>query len=223
MCHTDFMKKSLLLFAPLLICFASCGKVTFGYTNDVHSAGFDYSTSNQQNATSYTYFPGDAFNTSENSAAHLTFDSGSSASNMAKEDINSLITSDVPGVFNEVNDASWVGVKKDTALFIGANSSYVDGYLTLSFNVMVKYVVVQACPYYTGEIVGFTDRVEHDENVGVAINNSSYIKLSYVYNEDSGLVTYHECRYRMSENGVNEFTIHVGPQRALISEIIVYY
>lgn len=217
------MKKSLLLFAPLLICFASCGKVTFGYTNTQHSAGFDNSTSQKQNTTSYIYFPGDVIDTNSTSAAHLTFDSTNSGSNMAKEDISNLVTCDVPDFFYEVSDASWVGVKKDTALFIGTDSSYLDGYLTLSFNTAIKYVALYACPYYTGEIIGFTDRVEHDENVGVAVNNSAYINLTYTYNEDSQTVTKRECRYQVSGTNVTEITIKVGPQRALITEIILYY
>lgn len=223
MCHTDFMKKSLLLFVPLIVCFASCSKVTFGYTNEQHSAGFGHTTSKKANATSYTYFPGDVFNTNDSNAAHITFDSANSGSNMAKEDINAIVNCDVPDFFNEVSDASWVGVKKDTDLFIGTDSSYVDGYLTLSFTSVIKYVSIYACPYYTGEIIGFTDKVEHDENVGVAVNNSSYIKLSYIYNEDSQTVNKRECRYDVSGANATEITIKVGPQRALISEIILYY
>ena len=224
MCHTDFMKKSLLLFVPFLVGLVSCNQLRVGFTGESHEPGFDPKRSDTSNsAESYTYFGGDPIDTTNPNVAHLTFNSDNSGSNMSKDEITALINCDVPDFVNEVVDASYVGVKKDTALFIGLDSTHADGYLTLSFNQMIKDVVIKACPYYSDEIIGFTDRVEHDSNVGIAINSNRYFKLTYTYNQETGVTSLEECRYHMSNEDVNEIKIKVGPQRALISEIILYY
>jgi len=223
MCHTDFMKKSLLLFVPVLIALSSCDQLRVGYVNESHSAGFaDSRSTSSANANSYTYFNGDTIDTTNPNVAHLTFNCENSGSNMAKEEIAPLINCDVDNFFNEVVDASYVGVKKNTALIVGANSSN-DGNLTLSFNSNIVDVVIKACPYYTNEIVGFTDRVEHDENVAIAVNTSRYYKLTYSRNSETNEVTMQEARYHFAASDTNQINIKVGPQRALIEEITVYY
>ena len=223
MCHTDFMKKSLLLFVPVLIALSSCDQLRVGYVNESHSAGFADSRSSTSNVNSYVYFNGDTINSANPNVGHVTFESPNTSSNMAKEDVAALINCDVVGLFNEVVDASYVGTKKDTGLFIGYDSTIVDGYLTLSFKYNIKDVVIKACPYYTGEIVGFTDRVEHDENVAIAINDSDYFKLTYSLNSETNEVNLQEGRYHILENDVKQLNIKVGPQRAFIKEITVYY
>ena len=224
MCHTDFMKKSLLLFVPFVISLAACGRIRFDYEEGDHSAGLDSEvSSSQQNNTSYQYFYGDHINETDLNVAHLTFDVTNSASNMAKEDINALINCDDPDLFVETSNASWVGIKKDTALFIGVNSTSLDGILTLSFSSDIQYVSIKACPYYTSEIVGFENRTEHDENVAIAINSSKYYRLTYSYNPDSETVGLEDCCFQIRDNRKNEITIKAGPGRALIDEITLYY
>ena len=224
MCHTDFMKKSLLLFAPLLICLISCDELRFGYTKEEHSAGFDNGRSvTSENANKYTYFSGDTIDFNNPNVAHLTFDHESAQSNMAKEDIASLIHCDIDNFFNEVVEASYVGVKQGVSLFIGVDSSYIDGYLTLSFNHNIKDIIIKACPYYSDEIIGFENRIEHDSLVGVSVNDSSYYKLNYSINNETNEVSYDEACFHLNSDNVTQIKIKAGPQRAIINEICLYY
>lgn len=211
------MKKSLvLLLAPALLVLTSCE-----FRQNFYSSGLDKSMSNSGNsAISYEYYSGDDLETEGLSVARFTFSVSKTASNISKEDLVSVISCDNASVEYEIQDAQYVGSKVDTGLFIGLDSTYADGFLTLSLNKSVKSVSVKANRYYY-ESNSFETSMFVDSDVAIAVNNSRYIKLTGEKN-DSGVPNETECRYSLGE-GTNQITVKVGSQRAFIKEIVCYF
>ena len=213
------MKKSALLFIPLLVVLASCTQISF--LDYEHSAGLEKSMSNNPySAISYNYFSGDNLETEGLSVARFTFNVSKTDSNMSKDAVAEIIACDNAQVTYTVEDAQYVGSKEEIGTFIGLDSEYVNGALTLQLDKEIKCVTVKASRYYH-ESSGFEENVFIDADVAIAVNNSRYIKLSGT-KDDAGIPQATDCSYNLSAN-TNTVTIKVGPQRAFIKEIICYF
>ena len=218
------MKKSF-VFLPMLVLLTSCGTLTMGFTEDSHEPGLDGSQPSQRKDTppeEYNYFSGDSIDTSSSTEATLTFNVTSSSEPTENAEIADLVSCSADGLFNSVKD--FVNVKTDSekGLFIGVDSGYADGYLTLAFNSPIKDVAIEAFPYYFEPHAWNDDKVKIDTTVGVGINSSNYVKLNSEFDEEQEMAKTTNCRFHFSES-LSEFTIKVGPQRAFIKKISLYY
>ena len=215
------MKKSFLLLLPLCALLASCGELAIGYDSEEHSAGIPGSSNQNNSAIEYTYFSGDDVDTSNTNVARFSFASTQSKSSISVDDVTSIISCDDPTLIYEVKETYNVGTKEDIGLFVGADSTYVDGYLTISFDKAASGVVIKARRYYYETTSFNQSEIVIDSDVAVAVNNSKYIKLSS-RKDDSGIPDVYECRYNLTENS-SQLQIKVGPRRAFIEEIALYF
>ena len=218
------MKKSL-AFLPILALLTSCGTLTMGFTEDSHEPGLSGSQPSERKdkpPEEYNYFSGDSIDTASSTEATLTFNVTSSSEPTENEEIAALVSCSAEGLFNSVKDFVNVKTNGEKGLFIGVDSSYADGYLTLAFNSPIKDVIVEAFPYYSDPHAWNEDELQIDKTVGVGINASNYVKLSSDLDESEEKVKTTNCRFHFSES-LSEFTIKVGPQRAFIQKISLYY
>ena len=220
------MKKSRLVFVPLLFVLASCETFTVGFTDDVHEAGVDHSTVSAYKEPSYPSYGGDQFTPSENeNIAVITFsgiDDG--LSNIQDIDkLNSFVTIDKEDFFQTIENPLNVGTKEGEGLFIGADSTYVDGEMTLVFKQNIKYVEILATPYYYVSHSWNDEKTQIDSDAGISVNGSPYIFISSSQNED-GSIKETNCRFlNYAQENKEKVTIKVGPKRALIKKITLYY
>lgn len=218
------MRKTL-IFLPMLVILTSCGTLTFGFSEGYHEPGLDGSQpSSRKDAPpeGYSYFSGDSFSTEGSNEAFLTFNVTSSSEPTTNEEIAELISCTADGLFNGVTDFVNVKTNADKGLFVGVDSSYADGYLTLSFNSEIKNIIIEACPYYSVPHAWNEEELEIDSEVGVGINKSNYVKLNSEVDETGETIKSTNCRFHFSES-LSEFTIKVGPKRAFIRKISLYY
>ena len=216
------MKKTFLFLIPIMALLIGCSELNFGHTSDEHSAGIEGSYRNSYySQVNYTYFGGDDVETSDLSVASFTFNVADTQSNISSEDITPLINCDNSSVSFIINDALNVGTKEGVGLFIGADSTYVDGRLTVTLDKAIKAVIIKARRYYSFSNAWNTENVNVDSEVGVAINNSKYVKLTGE-KDSSNVPNVTTCRYNLIENK-NQIEIKVGPRRAFIEEIAFYY
>lgn len=216
--------KKIALLIPLALLITSCEVFKIGYENSKHSAGIegDSGTSQQNYTESYSYFGGDPISTEGKSVANLTFSAPSSLSFIEKEKVDELVSCDVNDLYAGAVETLNVGTREGSWLFIGASSSYTDGYLTLGFNTPIKDIVIEAAPYYYVDTSWNENILKVDENVCVAVNNSGYIKLSSLPNADEDAVNSTDCRYHFAESQ-SQIKIKVGGQKAFIKKITLYY
>lgn len=221
MCHTNAMKKSFLLLVPLMALLVGCGELKLGFTSDSHDAGMAGSNNNSQVLVDkYTYYSGDEIDIEGKSVVHFTFDKSKTDSDLKKDDLVSIINVDNETFEYTIDDALNIGRKENIGLFIGADSTYVDGHLTISSSQAVKYVVIKARKYYYSSNSWNEDSVTIDSDVAIAINSSKYIKLTSEKDEN-GIPKVTECRYNTQEK--NQIEIKVGPRRAFIEDIALYF
>lgn len=220
------MKKSPFLFLSLLTLLTACsgGAINFGYTNEEHSAGVDNSSYSQKTyVDSYNYFAGDTIDETNENVANMTFKlTNQSYFDMSKEEIESLVECDVNDIFDHVIDASLTSTTENVGLFVGTGSTLRDGYLTLGFKVAIKDLKIEACPYNSVDYSWNKEDEEIDKNVAVAVNNSGYVKLSSIKNEETGEIISTSCRYHLASD-TKEIKIKVGQKRAYIRKIVLYY
>ena len=222
MCHTILMKKIAFLL-PVALLLTSCDVFKFGFVNEQHSAGIEGSSaSNQNQKDNYTYYPGDTIDTEGKHTANLTFVPDDGLSDIGMEKVNEIAQCDVDDVFAGALDTYNVGTRENAWLFVGAKSSYVDGFLTLGFNVNVKDVVIEATPYYYEDNAWNEIKLIIDENCCLAINTSSYIRLSSLTNEGNTAVNSTLCRYHLAEAS-NQIKIKAGGEKSFIKKITLYY
>lgn len=218
------MKKSLLLLLPVVALLTAC-EFKIEYTSDKYSAGLSYepnsSRSNYYVEKSYEYFAGDRVDTENTNKAVLTFNTTENKSLLTPEEVQPLLSCDLPSFTATVSETNNVGEKED-GLFVGADSTYVDGYLTINFSEVVKDVIITACPYYYITNAWNEDRFGNDSNVAIAVNNSRYIKLSETKVENENRISSTECRYNLEENA-RLMKIKVGQRRAFIQKITLYF
>ena len=220
MCHTNYMKKSVLLFLPILALLAGCS-IKVDYLNNEHSAGLEKSIDNSKSKEiSYAYFSGDNLEKEGLNVARFTFNIDKTDSNISKENLPPIITCDNTDITYTIEDAQYVGSKEGIGLFIGIDSKYIDGSLNIGFDRDIKCVEIKATRYFY-ETQSFETNIVIDSDAAIAVNESRYIKLSGSKDE-SGLPTITECRYNLSNNARN-VNVKVGPQRAFIQEIACYF
>ena len=221
------MKKKGLLLIPFAILLASCDQVTFGFSQGLHSAGMEgsFNTSSKKEAPdSYSYYAGDIIETEGKNEANITFTIDQTESFLDVSKLNDLITSDVDASELSITpkECANVGSNENNGLFIGADSTYVDGYLILGFDKAIKDIKIEASPYYYLKNAWNEDTLVIDQDVAISVNGSGYVKLSSELNESGDKVNLTTCRYHLSGND-NEVMIKVGPRRAFINKITLYY
>ena len=216
--------KKIALLLPVALILTSCDVFKMGYVNEQRSAGIEggNSTSKQTYTEEYTYFPGDTLNVEGKSVANLTFTPDDGLSDIATEKVDEIVSCDVDGVYLGAVETFNVGTRENAWLFVGAKSSYVDGYLTLGFNVSIKDVIIEATPYYYEDNAWNDDKLVIDENCCLAINTSNYIRLSSLTNDEKTDVNTTYCRYHLAESK-NQIKIKAGGEKSFIKKITLYY
>ena len=226
MCHNGSMKKSRLLLIPLVLLLSSCnGELEFGFSNgDTHSAGPDRSTSSKEGGViSYSYMNNTSLDNTGLTKATLTFENinKSQSDIQDKELLLSYLTVD-NNILTGVDNPHYVSTKDDGTFFIGADSSYVDGMITLYFNVNIKNIEITAKPYYSISTAFNEEELSYDHDVCIAINNTGYIKLDQNVNEETNEVPSSTLNYHLDESA-GAITIKVGKRRAIFEKIDLYY
>ena len=220
------MKKSRLLLLPLVILLAGCNnQIEIGFSNgDTHSAGPDRETlSKEGGVISYSYMNNATLDNTGLSKATLTFANiNTSKSDIEdKELIMSYLNVD-QDILTGVDNPHYVSTKDDGTFFIGADSSYVDGMITLYFNVNIKNIEITAKPYYSISTAFNEETLTIDHEVCIAINNTGYIKLNEEVNEENKEVSSSKLSYHLEE-AAGAVTIKVGKRRAIFEKIELYY
>lgn len=220
------MKKSKLLLLPLVILLAGCNnQIEIGFSDgDKHSAGPDRETSSKEGGViSYSYMDNAILDNTGLSKATLTFANiNTSKSDIEdKELIMSYLNVD-QSILTGVDNPHYVSTKDDGTFFIGADSSYVDGILTLYFNVNIKNIEITAKPYYSISTAFNEEVLTYDHEVCIAINNTGYIKLNEQVNEENKEVSSSKLSYHL-EQAAGAVTIKVGKRRAIFEKIDLYY
>lgn len=220
------MKKSKLLLLPLVILLAGCNnQIEIGFSDgDKHSAGPDRETSSKEGGViSYSYMDNAILDNTGLSKATLTFANiNTSKSDIEdKELIMSYLNVD-QSILTGVDNPHYVSTKDDGTFFIGADSSYVDGILTLYFNVNIKNIEITAKPYYSISTAFNEEVLTYDHEVCIAINNTGYIKLNEQVNEENKEVSSSKLSYHL-EQVAGAVTIKVGKRRAIFEKIDLYY
>lgn len=217
------MKKASYLLLPLVLVLTGC-QFSIGYDKNSHEPGLDKSYSQStNNQKSYTYFTGDQIESIGLTKEIITIKEITKAESDIKdiEKLNNLFDRDASSAFETVSNPSYVGVKEE-GLFIGTDSSYLDGELTFNFVNPIHYVEIVARAY-TYVVTSFNEySVSIDYDAAIAVNDSPYIKMNGKYNEETERAESVTCRYHLT-NPSNAFTIKVGLQRAFIEVINVYY
>ena len=220
------MKKSRLIFIPLIFILASCDTFNVGFTDDQHEAGLDYGSASVYIAPSYPTYGGDQFTVSENEkSASIVFTGyNDGLSNIKDIDLlNSFVNIDQEDFFITVESPLNVGTDEEDGLFIGADSSYVDGELTLAFKQDIKYIEILATPYFYVSHSWNEEEYKIDKDVCISVNGSAYVMLLTSQNED-GSVKETTCRYlNYAQENKDKITIKVGRRRAFIKKITLYY
>lgn len=216
------MKKRYILFLPLLIALSAC-EFNVGFDAETHSAGLDksYSHSNAQEKVTYDYYSGDNIDSikNERSACAFSFaflkDTRDAKSDIKDIDLlNSYFTTEGNNILSTVSEPNYVGVKEG-GLFIGAESSYIVGTLTLNCSVPVVAVEIEACSYYYVTTTFNEEKSIVDKESAISINEKNFILLSEEAEKTS------LCSYRIDEN--TQVKISVGKTRAYINSITLYY
>ena len=223
MCHTIHMKKIAYLL-PVALLLTSCEIFKIGFVNEDHSAGIEggSATSSQTYKDDYSYYPGDTLNTEGKHVANLTFTPDDGISSIGADKVSEIASCDVDDVFAGALDTYNVGTRENAWLFVGAKSSYVDGFLKLDFIVDIKDVVIEATPYYYEDNAWNEEKLIIDENCCLAVNTSNYIRLSSLTNEEKTEVNTTTCRYHLAEPQ-KQITIKAGGEKSFIKKITLYY
>ena len=226
MCHNISMKKSRLLLLPLVILLAGCNnQIEIGFSNgDTHSAGPDRETSSREGGViSYSYMNNAPLDNTGLNKATLTFANiNTSKSDIEDKELLMSYLSVDQDILTGVDNPHYVSTKDDGTFFVGADSSYVDGMLTLYFNVNIKNIEITAKPYYSISTAFNEEALTIDHEVCIAINNTGYIKLNEQVNEESKEVSSSKLSYHLEE-AAGAVTIKVGKRRAIFEKIDLYY
>ena len=229
MWHNIDMKKVLLLL-PAMLLLTGCQDITFMFSqNDTHPAGLDQgSGSNSQVPNeSYSYYPGDSvvddapgrpLNT-----ANLTFKDIKDSKTDIKdvEEIKSYFN-DTNNILTSIENPLFFSTKSDGTAFLGVESTYSQGKMTLNFASPIYHVVVTARAYSYINYSFNEEKLIIDQDVAISANEKGYIKLSNAANEANNASKSSECSFAFS-TPVNKITFKVGKQRAILEKIAVYF
>ena len=225
MCHNSFMKKKFYLLVPLIFLLTSCGEINIGFlNNEYHSAGFDRSVSSQNNEKpSYSYMNNTSLDNSGLTKATLTFANMEKAESDIQdlEKIKSFFVLDQE-IVSSVSSPHLVGVKEGGPFYIGADSTLVDGEVTINFNVTIKNVEITAKQYSYVKTAFNEDTMIYDDDVAISVNDSGFIRVDGAVNEQEKTIASTVCGYHLKEES-NAITIKVGKKRAIIESMAFYY
>lgn len=214
--------KKLYLLLPLVLLLSAC-EINVGFLDESHEPGLDHSVSSQEGgAKSYSYINNTSLDNSGLSEATLTFSGMTSSTSNIKDFalISSYVSIDQE-IFTGVSSANYFNTKEGIA-FLGADSSYVDGQLTLNFNVNIKNIAIKARPYSYIVTPFNEEQLMIDHEVAICVNSKGYIKLDETETEDKQQAVSTTCSFALGE-GSNSINIEVGKRRAIIEEIKLFY
>lgn len=219
------MKKSFLLLIPVVFVLSACKEVGIGFTNESHDKGWDYttmSTAKPGSVDSYSYRNPDTLDNNGLTQAIMTF------GNITKSETN---VQDVEKIRSYININSdilesivnplYFSTKETGDVFLGVESTYVNGEITFHFNKEIKNIEIIAKQYnYTK--VSFEETFVVDENVAISVNDSGYIKVNGEVNQENQTVASTTCSFHLATPS-NDITIKAGPYRAILEKITLYY
>jgi len=225
MCHNGFMKKFRYLLLPFVFLLTSCGEVTFGVSwGGTTSAGLDRSvSSNNSGKPSHSYTNNTSLDNSGLNVATLTFANMEKAQSDIQdlEKIQSFFVFD-KDIMTGIENAHYLGVKANGPLYLGADSTYVDGEITFNFNVPIKNVEITAKQYYFIKTAYNEDALVVDEDVAIAVNDGGFVRVEGQVDEENQTVASTVLGYHLNEEK-QSVTIKVGARRAIIEKIVFYY
>ena len=228
MWHNISMKKVLLL-VPTLLLLTGCQEITFGFSaNDTHSAGLDNGGSSSAiTEESYSYYPGDSI--VDNVAgrplvtANITFkDIKDSKTDIKDVDEIKSYLNDENNLITSVESPSFFSTKSDGTAFLGVESTYALGKLTLNLSQPIYHVNITARAYSYINTSFNEEKLVIDQDVAISLNNKGYIKLSKDANETNSASKESICSFAFS-TPVSKITLKVGKQRAILENIALYY
>ena len=226
--HNNNMKKSWLLLIPALLVLSACQEITVGFLpNDEHSAGFDRSvSSNPYNIGSYSYYRGDTLIDSANGApltiANLTF-KGISESKTDIKDVDEIFAyfDNDQNILKSVENPAFFSTKKEGFAFLGVESTYAEGKITMNFNAPVYSIVISARAYsYNKE--SFEETLIVDDDIALSVNDKGFVKLDQNLNEEKNAAVTSTCCFSFNEP-VTQVTLRAGKKRAILEKIAVYF
>lgn len=219
------MKKSFLALIPVVFILSACKEVGIGYTNESHDKGFDYttaSTAKPGSVDSYSYRNADTLDNNGLTQAIMTFANITKSETNVKdvEKIRSYININAD-ILESIANPSYFSTKETGDVFLGVESTYVDGEITFHFNKEIKNIEIIAKQYnYTK--VSFEETFVVDTNVAISVNNSGYIKVNGAVDNENQTVASTSCAFHLASPS-NDITIKAGPYRAILEKIVLYY
>ena len=222
------MKKFRLLLLPLILLMIGCKEgqgFEIGYSDgDDHSLGPDREVSSKDNGPiSYSYMNNASLDNTGLNKTTLTFTNiNTSESDIQDKEKLMGYLSDDKGILTGVDNPHNVSTKDNGQLFIGADSAYVDGMITLYFSSNIRNIEITAKPYYYISTAYNEEEVHLDHEVAISINNGGYIKLKEQVDEETKEVASSSLTYHL-DAPAGAITIKVGKRRAIFEKIDLYY
>ena len=219
------MKKSYLLLLPVIFLLSACKEVKYGYTDESHEKGFDFSsatTSQLGKVDSYSYRKSDTLDNNGLTQANMTFTNVSKSETNIQdvERIKSFVNID-QDIFDYAYNALYFSTKEAGFVFLGADSTYTDGEITFHFTKEIKNIEIIAKQYnYTK--IAFEEEFIVDNNVAISVNNSGYIKVDGEVDKENQTVASTTCSFHLAEPS-SDINIKVGQYRAILEKIVLYY
>ena len=222
------MKKFRLLLLPLILLMTGCKEgqgFEIGFSNgDGHSLGPDREVSSKDNGQiSYSYMNNASLDNTGLNKTTLTFE-GIVKSESDIQDKGRLMDYliDSEHILTGVDNPHNVSTKDNGQFFIGADSLYIDGMITLYFSSNIKNIEITAKPYYYISTAYNEEEIHLDHEVAISINNGGYIKLKEEVNQETKEVSSSTLSYHL-DDPAGAITIKVGKRRAIFEKIDLYY
>ena len=220
------MKKSRLLLLPIIFLLSSCKEVGFGYTNEQHEKGWDHSvesTSQLGKVDSYSYRSNDILDNSGLTKANMTFTNiKESVTNLQDyEKIKSYVNID-KDIFDYAYNPLYFSTKEEGYVFLGADSTYVDGEITFVFTQDIKNVEITAKQYSHLKTSFNEEQFIVDQNVAISVNDLGYIRINGEVDNENLTVASTKVSFHL-DSPSKSITLKVGQYRAILEKIVLYY
>ena len=222
------MKKFRLLLLPLILLMTSCKEgqgFEVGYSDgDTHSLGPDREVSSKDNGPiSYSYTNNATLDNTGLNKSTLTFEriNTSESDIQDKEKLMNYLV-DTGHILTGVDNPHNVSTKSEGLFFIGADSLYIDGMITLYFSSNIKNIEITAKPYYYISTAYNEEEIYLDHEVAISVNNGGYIKLKEEVDQETKEVASSTLSYHL-DDPAGAITIKVGKRRAIFEKIELYY
>ena len=219
------MKKSYLLLIPVIFTLSACKQVGIGFTTESHEKGWDYSSESSAkpgSVDSYSYRHADTLDNNGLTQVNMTFvNVNKSETNVQDvEKIKSYINID-QDILESISNPLYFSTKEAGFVFLGVDSTYVDGDITFHFNKEIKNIEIIA-KQYNNTRVSFEETFEVDKNVAISVNDSGYIKVDGTVDEENRTVASTTCAFHLASPS-QDINIKAGPYRAILEKIVLYY